>query len=154
VQRTGNYPAVPLLHLQQRTFGSGSTLTLTNNFKYMVKSHLRHLLRRNITPRRTFTSLNAHSEEGIHSRDFTFWPDFLTLPEQRILLKSSLFLLDSAESRQHQRWRKKSQVSQESPISSGQNTVCSLFLPDERYQFSEVHESVTVFWCMPIPGRT
>jgi hypothetical protein len=72
------------------------------------------------------------------SQDFTFFPNYLTLAEQKILLTTSLGILDSAESRQHQRWRRKIQGSSETSRTDNTASIQSIFLPDELYQFEEV----------------
>jgi alkylated DNA repair protein alkB family protein 7 len=69
--------------------------------------------------------------------DFTIVPDFLTLPEQRILLATSLQKLDSIDSRQFRRLRRTFLRSRK--ISDPTCSVQDMFLPDQYYQFEEVN---------------
>jgi len=86
------------------------------------------------------TSTNARGR--CYPRDFTLLPDFLTLSEQKTLLATSLGILDSAESRQHRRWRRKLEASRTPDNSS---LIQSMFLPDEFYQFEEVRVVICAF---------
>lgn len=65
--------------------------------------------------------------------DFTFIPDFLSLPEQKLLLRTALKQLDDKESRRS-RLRRKGFV----PSLSEQN-LDTIFLPDAFYEFEEGH---------------
>lgn len=74
-------------------------------------------------------------------QDFTIFPGFFTLPEQRILLATALQKLDARESRQFRRRRQdflRNKLENEPRISTD---LGSLFLPDEYYQMEEVHTS-------------
>ncbi|OBZ75433.1 hypothetical protein A0H81_04127, partial [Grifola frondosa] len=70
-------------------------------------------------------------------QDFTFFRDFFTIPEQRILLTAALRKLDLMDSRQLRRRRK--DYSSTAVESSQSDSIQSLFLPDEYYGFEEGH---------------
>ncbi|EED84165.1 predicted protein [Postia placenta Mad-698-R] len=76
--------------------------------------------------------------------DFHYFPDFFSIPEQRVLLAAALQKLDTAESRQFRRLRKVFLAAQtNSPVAgdrhSPDHTVQAMFLPDECYNFEEGH---------------
>ena len=64
---------------------------------------------------------------------FSFWPNFLSLPEQRVLLTAALQRLDSLDSARLQRKRSKLQPQDPDP-----NDIQSIFAPDTLYDFAEV----------------
>lgn len=98
----------------------------------LLKSH-RLCLSRALYSTQTETLLN----------DFVFFHNFLSVPEQRILLAAALDNLDQRESSRFRRRRRPfgSRVSQLTNIGS----VSSLFLPDEYYDFEEVSKC-TILW--------
>lgn len=74
-------------------------------------------------------------------QDFQFFPEFLTGPEQHVLLSSALRKLDNMGSREARRKRKgKAVYDGESP------TVSDLFLPDEYYEFEQVNFILLCHW--------
>ncbi|KAI0797628.1 hypothetical protein C8Q75DRAFT_11364 [Abortiporus biennis] len=89
-------------------------------------------------PKHSFLFSSRATQLANHP-DFTFFPEFLSIPEQRILLAASLQKLDATESRQFRR-RRKDYTSQH-PLQSSRNspTIQSIFFPDECYDFSEGH---------------
>jgi hypothetical protein len=92
---------------------------------------------RQFTPRgRTIATLNDIKGK-FHPEDFTLIPDFLSLPEQRILLTAALQKLDSIDSRQARRMRR----AYDSPgrCSVQSCSVQDMFLPDHFYRFEEVN---------------
>ncbi len=99
----------------------------------------RHLWRRRI-------SLKA----GGYPQDFVFFPDFLSVQEQRVLLSTSLQKLDKTENRYH-RLRRKEYMANNVISNSAASVAQDLFLPDEYYHFEEVRNHSTTekcFWMM------
>jgi len=96
----------------------------------------RHLTRR-LIPWRNYTHFSHIKGENL-PQDFTLWLDFLTPSEQQTLIRASLVMLDSVETRQHRRWRKMLQDSNDAVATSETCLIHSLFSPDKYYQFSDV----------------
>jgi hypothetical protein len=67
--------------------------------------------------------------------DLVFVPDFLSLPEQRLLLETSLKKLNNMESRAHKKRRRLYAPTRLTPTSED---LQSTFLPDDYYDFQEV----------------
>lgn len=96
---------------------------------------------------RTAAIRHTHSSVSPRSRlppDFQYFPDFFSIPEQRVLLAAALQKLDTAESRQFRRLRKAFLAAQtNSPVAgdrhSPDHTLQAMFLPDEYYNFEEGH---------------
>lgn len=76
---------------------------------------------------------------GLHAvsytQDFTLWPNFLSLPEQRTLLRAALRKLDQTDSSQTRR-RRKAYASIQSVTSN--QSLQDLFFPDHFYDFQKV----------------
>ncbi|KZT11293.1 uncharacterized protein LAESUDRAFT_720508 [Laetiporus sulphureus 93-53] len=83
-------------------------------------------------------SLTSQSQFAGHSfsPDFTYYPGFFSLPEQRILLAAALQKLDSAEPRSFRRRRK--DLPPKKPLSEISD-IREMFLADEYYNFEEGH---------------
>lgn len=96
---------------------------------------------------KTVAIRHTHSSVAPRSRlppDFHYFPDFFSIPEQRVLLAAALQKLDTAEIRQFRRLRKVFLAAQtNSPVAgdrhSPDHTVQAMFLPDECYNFEEGH---------------
>jgi hypothetical protein len=88
-------------------------------------------------PLSTYAEFQRDASDLGRLQDFVFVPDFLDVMEQKTLLTASLKLLDSSESGQHRRLRRKLEASRQ--VSGATTpTLQSLFLPDELYHFEEV----------------
>ncbi|KAL1944618.1 hypothetical protein VTO73DRAFT_3048 [Trametes versicolor] len=70
-------------------------------------------------------------------RDFAFYADFFTVQEQSTLLRAALRKLDSMEGSRFRRRRR--EFLRTPPITTTQDPVQALFLPDELYDFQEGH---------------
>jgi len=89
---------------------------------------------------RQFTGLGV----GQYPPDFSFWPDYFTGREQRVLLKASLQKLDASETRISRRRRKEYWKSRAHELPSSQ--LIEFFAPDELYDFQEA--SVHRYLCL------
>lgn len=101
-----------------------------------MRSQASWVLRGAILPRSRLNLKTLSTQTRALPEDFTFFHNVLSVPEQQILLAAALDNLDQKESARFRRKRKVfgSRVSQLSNIDS----VSSLFLPDEYYNFEEV----------------
>ncbi|KAI0780747.1 hypothetical protein BD413DRAFT_499818 [Trametes elegans] len=76
-------------------------------------------------------------------RDFAFYPNFFTEHEQRVLLSAALRKLDAMESgrlrRRRREFLRSSGLQANGNPDAANNTVQSLFLPDDLYDFQEGH---------------
>lgn len=111
-----------------------------------ARSVLRPVLRCGPFHQRRRVSLKADG----YPRDFTFLPNFYSLPEQRILLSAALQRLDSLESRQYRRRRKEYLCKNPQRDSQG-TSIQDVFLPDESYCFEDVRH---FYGCHIMPYRT
>ncbi|PFH50080.1 hypothetical protein AMATHDRAFT_61899 [Amanita thiersii Skay4041] len=87
---------------------------------------------------RSLATLSTHGARQLRPH-FHFWPDLFSPTEQRLLLFAALHMLDSNESRQFQRRRKRLLQSNEQSVSLPPKDVSDLFLPDQYYDFEEGH---------------
>jgi alkylated DNA repair protein alkB homolog 7 len=71
-------------------------------------------------------------------RDFSIFPDFFTLSEQRILLTTALHQLDSMESRLFRRRRDAFIRDRANGAMEQSQSLRDLFFPDEYYKMEEV----------------
>jgi len=72
-------------------------------------------------------------------RDFCLWRDIFTVPEQHILLATSLQKLDSLDSRPFRRRRNALVHGRVKETLDQSQNIQGLFLPDEYYQMEEGH---------------
>ena len=73
--------------------------------------------------------------------DFTFYPNFFSHEEQRLLLLAALQKLDLTENRKvRRRQREFSASRKQEPL----NSIEQVFLPDEYYTFEEVIAHITI----------
>ena len=87
---------------------------------------------------RTKTFSTAPSSDTVsYTRDFTLWPSFLSLIEQRVLLTTCLRKLDCTDSTQTRR-RRKAYGSTIPTLSVSTNALQDLFCPDHYYDFQKV----------------
>ncbi|KAH9838637.1 uncharacterized protein C8Q71DRAFT_821769 [Rhodofomes roseus] len=84
-------------------------------------------------------SLQQARQSGLPT-DFQWFPNFFSTREQYALLDAALRKLDVTENRQFRRRRKELMKAHSStPVADSGESVQSLFLPDEYYDFQEGH---------------
>lgn len=99
-------------------------------------AHLRLPLRKINNFRCQYISLKA---DGLPA-DFSFYPEFFSVDEQRLLLNAALQKLDMVENRQVRRRQRELLASR---MVKRDSSIEEVFLPDQYYSFLDVITQVT-----------